>query len=547
MTILMQLTAIPQITSIGGEFRYQQQYQTSKSGNNTSKFNRYSPQFNLGVNGYLYSPRLISYGLQTAVHLNYNNSYYQNFSQKSKSFLFNYYNINATALQNYLVRLDMFARDGELESSTNIVGFGESPFNFRQQQQRLQISTEKIYFLPTTNIYYNQNRSWSVVPTSNADQIQREFGINLSKASTESNISLSGNFNDVYEKSTGDRDNYYRLVMNGMKQYTEKARFDINTEYYSYNNFGFTSGSLMFYNEASDQIRLGTSVNGRHIESENSVSFGLSLSQSVQYLMNKNLHLNYNIFTTRNDDRYIIENNKDDVRKIILQRMGNAFNLQHMFGFTNIDFSNGINVGYSKQAGTEKQSNINGGFANSINARVYDFNITSSFAFNKSKVYYNRERDETFKNASLAISKLLFGNLNSESMIDYRDEDIYSKYEPSRSLTQLRLNQRFITSLYYYIPFSLSFNGNINWNLGRFKSKFYSINLNFNSAQFFMRNLSLGYSLSWSYDPMTRRDFINQDAEINYQWRALSFQLRLREFRFIDKRRELWFTVARPF
>ncbi len=543
----MQLTSLSQITSIGGEFRYQHQYQTSKSGNSITKFNRYSPQLNLGVNGYLYSPRLISYGLQSAVYLNYNNSYYQNFSQKSKSFLFNYYNFNVTALQNYLVRLDMFARDGELETSSNIVGFGESPYNFRQQQQRFQISTEKIYFLPTTNIYFNQNRSWSVVPTSNADQLQREFGINLSKASTESNISLSGNLNDVYEKSTGDRDTYYRLNLNGTKQYTERSRFDLNTEYYSHNNFGYTSGTMIFSNEASEQIRLNTSINGRHLESDNSISFGLSLSQSVQYIMHKNLHLSYNIFTTRTDDRYIIENRKDDPQRITLQGLGNTFGIQHMFGFTNIDFSNGINVGYSKQGGTEKQSNLSGGYTNSINARVYDFNITSSFSFNKNKIYYSRERDETFKNASLAVSKLLFGNLNSETMIDYRDEDIYSKYETSRSLTQLRLNQRFITSLYYYIPFALSFNGNINWNLGRYRSKFYGINFNFNSAQFFVRNFSLGYSLSWSYDPLTRRDFINQEAELNYQWRALSFQLRLREFSYIDKRRELWFTLARPF
>ncbi len=545
--VLMQITSLSQITALGGEFRYQHQYQNSKSGNNIIEFNRYSPQFILGMNGYLYSPRLISYGLQTAVYLHSSNTSYQNFSQKSKNLLFNYYNVNVTALQNYLVRLDLFARDGELESNTNIVGFGDSKNNFRQQQQRVQISTQKIYFLPSTNIYYNQNRSWSVAPTSRTDQIQRELGINLSKASTESNISLSGNLYDVLERSTGERDNYYRMNLNGTKQYSEKSRFDINTEYYSHNNFGFTSGSLMFYNEASDKIRLSTLVSGRHLESVNSISFGLNLSQSVQYLLNKNLHLNYNIFTTRTDDRYIIENNRDDLRKIFLQGLGNTFSIQHMFGFTNIDFSNGVNVGYSKQGGTEKQSNLNGGFTNSINARIYDFNITSSFAFNKNKVYYRMERDETFKNASLAISKILFNNLNSESMVDYRDEDIYSINERSRSSTQLRINQRFNTSLYYYIPFSLSFNGNINWNLGRYRSKFYGINLNFNSPQFFVRSLSLGYSLGWSYDPLTRRDFINQDAEFNYQWRALSFQLRLREFRFVDKRREFWFTVARPF
>lgn len=466
---------------------------------------------------------------------------------KSRSLLFNYYNINLTALQNYILRFDMLARDGELETATNIVGFGESPNNFRQQQQRFQIFTNKIYFLPTISIFFNNVRSWSIAPSSKADQLQKEFGFNISQSFSGSNVSLSGNLFNVLEKSTGTKDNYFQMMLNSSKEYTEKSRLDINTEYYKSNGSSYTSGSAIYNNRFSDKFRFSTSMSGRNLESANNLSTYVIINQAFQYLPTNNLQFGYNIFASQSVERYIIFYDLENYKKILNQNIGNSLNSQHMLTYKNLDFSNGINLGYGRQFGTEPQSSLNIGFQNSTNLRFENLNINTNFSANRNKTFISRQRDELYKTAALSVSTQFIKKINSETQISYFDEDIYSSYDPSRAMTQLRINQRLITSLFYVIPFSLTFNGNINWNLGRTTSRYYGVNLNFVSPHFFLQYFSVGYSFYWAYDPMTKRNYITHESEINYSWRALRFQLRLREFRYLDRKRELWFTLARPF
>ena len=67
------------------------------------------------------------------------------------------------------------------------------------------------------------------------------------------------------------------------------------------------------------------------------------------------------------------------------------------------------------------------------------------------------------------------------------------------------------------------------------------------TPSFLLNGLSLNYQISRAYDFMTRQTVINQALLANYQWRAIALQLRLTDFRYIDRKRELWLEIIRPF
>jgi hypothetical protein len=147
----------------------------------------------------------------------------------------------------------------------------------------------------------------------------------------------------------------------------------------------------------------------------------------------------------------------------------------------------------------------------------------------------------------MMVSKTLPYEINSQTGFEFRNDRRINTPDMQYRFQSLQLRQNFRTSMYFYIPVSISVEGSINWIWAGVDGRTYGIMATLNSSSFFLQDLSMNYRLNRTYDIYYRRPFFEQTIELNYNWRALIFQVRFQEFRFIDLRHDIWFSVARPF
>lgn len=536
-----------QISSFGGDVRYQFQYHDVTASNSLSKFYRHSPRVSLRTSGYILSPSIASINLSSSLFTTFNQSYSKNYSFSSKQLSYNYYNIGLSILPEFIIRCNINASENEVESQSKTSQYSENPSNFRNQQQRINLTTDKIDFLPNVSFTVGRSRNWSVSSISNIDQTQYDYSLSMSKGTSNSNISLSGYLNESYEKSTDFYNRYYRFQLNGMKEISKTGKLNFNSEHYRHSMFAFTSANATYADQASEKLRYQTLVSGRIAETEITSNAGYSFSQSINYAIEKNYHIGYSINGGGANDYFITDKRTGLFKKVNSLGFGNGLSFSHNRQIGTFGFGNGLSVGYARQFTPEEQYSVNYGISNSFNTNVYGFDVNGNFDISGNRTYLFLERKELTKTASMLLTTRLWNIVSSESVIDYRDENISEENLFDRNYKQMRINQRLHGSTFYYIPMNLSFSGSVYFNFSPKLSKNYNANFSFSSPYFFVTNLSFGYSLSLSYEPFYKRTITDHTAEFRYSWRALQFQLKLREYKYVNNRRDVLFTLVRPF
>lgn len=543
--IVLYYPLYSQITSINGELRYDHQYQDAKSSSLYSSYVRKNPQLVLGTSGYIYSPYIASFSLRTSLNASYNSANSGGLFYSSKQYFFNFYDLNLDVLTNYVLKFNFSARDARVESNNNLYNFGSGLSKYRQQQQGFSVSTERISFLPTTNFVYRRTHNWSEVPFINFNETQNEYNLNFVSAGLNSSVSVNGSLNDSYEKFSGRSFKYFLIRLNGNKEFDKNRRMDVNAEYYKYDNSMALSGSGVLAQLVGEKFRMNSTLSARNFTTSSSYAFFGGLGQNVQYLYNENFNFFLNMNGQVNQDIYKTENVQN---KNYDRNLGSSFSFSHMRNIAPISFSNNVSVSYSHQSGSFASRSTSVGLNNSIQSSYSDFNISGNQEISYSRVRGYLGREEINNSANITVSGILPYNIHSQTGIDYRDERLLNNLELRRKLRMLRFQQQLNTSMYYYIPFSIGLSGNVNMSLNNNSYQTYGWNLYLSSSNFFLTNLTMGYRFSWTSNPYNQRNAtIEQAAEFTYQWRALSFQLRLQEFRYIDRRREIWFSVTRPF
>ncbi len=536
-----------QISYWGGDVRYQFQYHDVSTSDIISKFYRHSPRISLKTSGYILSPSIASINLSSSLFTNFNQSHSKNFYFSSKQISCNYYNLNATILPEFLIRFNITASENEIESKSETASYSEYPSDFRNSQQRINLSSDKIEFLPNISLSVGRSRNWSVSSYSKTDQTQHDYSISLSRGTGNSNISLSGYMIENFEKSREYYNRYYRIQLNGMKEISKTGKLNFNSEHYRHSSFTFTNLNTNYNDKASEQLRYQTLISGRISETEVTSNVSYGLSQSVNYSFEKHYHLGYSINGGGASDYFIIDKPSGVFRKINTFGLGNGATFQHNRQIGNLGFGNGLTIGYSRQFNPDKQYSINYGLSSSITTDINGIGVNGNFDIGGSRTYLFLERAEFSKNATLSLSTRLFDVVSSETVIDYRDEKITESESFERTFRQIRMNQRLHGSAYYYIPMNLSFSGSVFLNMFPKLTKHYNANFSFSSPYFFVANLSFAYSISFSYEPFYRRTIIDHTAEFRYSLRALQFHLKLREHKYINNRRDVLFTIIRPF
>jgi hypothetical protein len=304
--IVLYYPLFSQITSINGELRYDHQYQDSKSSTLYSTFVRKNPQLILGTSGYIYSQYIASFSIRTSLNASYNSANSGGKFYSSKQLFFNFYDLNLDVLKNYVVRFNFSARDAQIESNNSLNYLGRGLSKYRQQQQGISLSTEKIGFLPTTNFVYRRSHNWSEVPYFNFNEIQNEYNLNLTSAGSNSSVSVNGGLNESYEKFSGRRFKYFLIRLNGNKEFQKDSRLDVNSEYYKYDNSVALSGSGVLAQSFGDKIRMNATLSARNFTTNSSYAFSAGLGQNIQYLYSEHYNFFLNLNGQVNNDINII-------------------------------------------------------------------------------------------------------------------------------------------------------------------------------------------------------------------------------------------------
>jgi len=531
-----------QLTTIDGELRYQHQFQDVYTAGTYSKLVRKNPQFILGTAGYLYSPSILSFHFRSALNLYYNNITSGGVTNSYKQSVFNFYDINADALSNSIVRFSISARDLEMRSTSNFNRYGGSLSSYRQQEQRISVSSSNINFLPTTIFSFSRIHNYSALSLSNFNNRQNEFSLILSQATQDGTFNVSGIMNDNRDDITGFRYKFYRIQFNGSKEFSTRHRVDFNSEYYKYGNISLLSGNGNYNGKIGEKIRFNSNLIGRNIFSSLSTSQMFSIGQTVQYLQNDNFHYSFNVQDQLGSDIIFGTGGKTP---------NNQFNtsasIEHMRSAGSFNFGNSLSLSNSQFRSNIEQRSTSLGVTNNVQTTISRFQLSANQGITYARTTGYLSRDEINNYGNFIVNGMLPYNITSQTSIDYRNERRLYTTEYFFNRQTLMINQMLNTFLYYYIPINIALGGSVNWNWYKIYSRIYGVNGNLSSNNFFLSGLSMNYRFNRTYDIFFRKPYFDHMLEFNYQWRALSFQFRIQEFRFIDVRHEVWFIVTRPF
>jgi hypothetical protein len=544
LLVLSIYNSVSQLTSINGELRYQHQYQDAYSGGAFYKLIRKNPQFIFGTAGYILSPMIFSFDVRTNINLNYNSSSFAGINSSYKQTIIGFYDLNVNALQRLPVRLSFSARDQQIKSSSQFNKFNVGFDDYRQQQQRVELSTMTLKFLPTTSIAYLRSRNWSDITLNRFNQIMQELTLNMSQSTQDASVSLSGSLSENYESVTNNKLRYLRFQMNGNKEFSANHHADISSEYYKFENTSMINANGIYNGTLFEKFRFNTTLLARNANSQSTSSTTFGLGQTIQFLQNENFNYSVSFSNQTNYDVYLQESNSYKQRTDNISGMGM---IQHTRNINDINFSNGISFGYAQQDSRLGQKSYIGGLTNSFQTTSGGYQINANQTLNMTRIKGYLGRDEINNLLNMTITKTLPYEINSQTGVEFRNERRSNTNELFYKYQTIQLREHLNMSLYIYSPFTISVEGTMNWISNGVKGHMYGLMVNINSGRFFLQDLSMNYRLSRTYDIYYKRPYFEHTIELTYGWRALAFQLRLQEFRFIDTRHDIWFSVTRPF
>jgi hypothetical protein len=208
---------------------------------------------------------------------------------------------------------------------------------------------------------------------------------------------------------------------------------------------------------------------------------------------------------------------------------------------------NTVTTGYTRQEYGERFNTFNATVMNSLTRSVGTFSLSGNYYLAYLRVRSALSYSSISNTAGLVLSGMLPRRIQSQTDIRYRDDRFPGEATSYRNQRTMSFAQRFNSSWVYRIPFSIGLSVSANWYLANVRGRTYGWIANFTSPSFFVKRLGSEYTYSRTFDPYYQREIVEHGASLAYQWRALSFGLRLRYATFPVRVREFWFNVSRPF
>jgi hypothetical protein len=212
-----------------------------------------------------------------------------------------------------------------------------------------------------------------------------------------------------------------------------------------------------------------------------------------------------------------------------------------------VQFTNSISLNYARQKIVDSFTRFGAGISNNINAHALGFDLSVRHSIS-SGVQYDGDRTTSVSNvADVTANGRLWQRIVSTTAANYRDDRYTGEGTQYRNYRLFLVRQSLRTSYYYVIPFSVELSGSVNWYLSGISGRTYGWTFQFQSGSFFLRGLGFNYLYNRTYDPYYLFEVVNQSARMTYRWRTISLEMRLAQFNAVERRREVWFSIVRPF
>lgn|GEM_PF-2667316 len=537
-----ECTAQLNFSSFRGELRYDNQYQDVLNESRFSSSTRQNPIAFFNISGNFISPRFLSFVSRTTLNGSFNSSHTDERSFFSKQYSWDYYNVDVSLFQYSPIKVVLNARDGAFGAQSNY-SLAERFSVFRRQEQRISLSTFQVPYIPTTSFTVQKSRAWSESDEP-YDQRSNIYTLGAAAANGKTAINMSGSMTNLFESVSGVREEYYNVSFSGTQELSDVHRMEVSSEYYRYVGFSSLSSSAHFSGTIAPRIMMSTSLHGHTSSGKTFSSTILGGAQTWQFVHNENFRYVANYAYKSGTEVFSMNGTKKPYSS---SDWGIGGSIQHgrTIGFASI--SNSLSGNYSQQNAINNRSTLGGSFSNGMQATIGRFQTSANYAVNGDIVNEPSKRLHIGNQARITLTGSMYGKVHSSTSANYRSDRYFGNVDISNNRKNIQAQQTFRTSFYYYYPLTLSFGGTVNWFFVRNVGATYGWNVNATSSYFFVRNLTANYRYNRTFDPYYARHIVEQAAEFSYRWRALSFQFRLRTFNLTERRREVWFSVRRPF
>jgi hypothetical protein len=547
VTILAMLVvagecSVGQITHLGGELRYEHEYQDMLYLDQLSTSLRSNPIVDLALFGYVLSPRIIDWNVRSSMNLSFGTSQTRENTTTNQQAYYNAYDADMNFFEYSPVKFELAARDHIVDTKADYNSLSGFHGRVRAQEQRARFAVDRISYLPSVTLNYIQDRTWSLT-ADQSEQLSRQFTFSVATAAAgSSSINLSGAFTNTEDKYTGFEDHIATVELGGTKQLSEHDRFDLAAEYYRYNLYGTLTGSLGYIGTLGGATRITTSVSGSHSGSAYSsnrvvgAGAGLTVILTPVYQTGVSLGVSAGKYTSL---------------LLGVSTYSRTFEprgfLQQTLNFGRSILSDNLWVSYSLRDYGERFLVWEGGLANSLTTSIGAFGVSANYDFSAQSTRNSTNWTLVSNMGGISASGNLARIIHSQSSLQFRS-DIYSGVGIFNTSQQnLNLTQGFDAQTVWYIPMTLGAGLTANWYFSTLARRTYGWYATFTSPSLFVRNLYATYRYARNYDPYYQRELSENNGSMHYQWRMVIMELRFRLAYVPNRIRDITFTISRPF
>jgi hypothetical protein len=543
LTVLVACSSKGQITSLNGRLEYRHEYSDVLSDTRLSTSVSRTPLFAMNMGGFVVAPQLLLFNLSTDLSANGAISHSGNIDYTVKQYSWDYYRLFLNILPYSLVKFDLSTRAGIYEIGTEVNTASSYFMRAMRDEQSVSASSNKIKWLPAAQLSFRRTHTYSVAGTS-TDITDRRYAFVLSTANEISSINVVGSMSDIEDKEFITRNKVYDLSLDATREYSEKSRFDLGAQYNRYDAYTLLSANAAYSNSELERLTSATSIYASNSSSEFYRAFAAGGRQGFTYTPSDDLRLSINLGGKSGNE---IHYTADGATKYPMYELSAMTGLSRSGAIGPMKIGNGISFSFGRQRIWETVSNVSGGLSNSVSVTVKGFDLSASHSIGAG-VQYNSVRTSNVSNiADFRAIGRLWKVVQSATTLNFRDDRFAGHASEFRDYRFLSIRQQFRTSGYYLVPFSVELSGNVNWYARGANGRTYGWSFQLQSGSFFLRSLSFDYRYNRSYDLFYRFEVVDQAARLTYPWRMISMELRLSELRTIDRRRQAWFSIIRPF
>jgi hypothetical protein len=537
-------TGFSQISSVSGQLQYQYRSEDFRSGDLSTTSTNQSPMINLGTKGFVVSPYILTFDLQTNIFGNYSSAGDGVNKVSGKQYTWNYYDLNLGLLQNLPIATSFNARDAVSESSSDLNRDATGVTKFRYQQQGMNVVANRISFLPAIQFSYLRSHEWSLTSANPVDQLRNGYSMNLSSMGKNGSVTVSGAINDNLERYTNTHLRYYTLHIQGNQFNENNDNLDVSLDYDKFDNLVNISGDVSYRTTLDKKFASFSSLHGRNNSGPAFQSSATGVSQSFGYVQNEHYRYNVGFGGQYGTDVYTIADAPAPINNYVIST---SAAMAHTRALGRFSITNDLTGGMSLQNYQYAKTMVSVGFSNGVQTSLGNYRIALNEGSAYSHLKDGIDRTTIDHSASLSVTGDLFRGIQGQVTTNYHNSHLIDTSIGSPSRQDANLYWRLNGMFYTFIPLTVSLGGTTNWYFSEFSGKTYGWTLTVGSPRFFMQNLIMNYSLTRTYDHYYGREAMTNNLGFGYRWRSVTMDLRINDYRLVNQRRELWFSISRPF